>query len=67
MGAEDHAGGAPLEEKVQGAVANFHKFLGGSLKVVIEPQCHIPLLAGSGINAQYVFKQFPVHRFMRFQ
>jgi hypothetical protein len=63
MGAEDHAGGAPLDEEVQGAVANFHKFLCGSLKVVIQPQGHIPLLAGSGINAQYVFEQLPVHRF----
>ena len=52
VGAEHHLGGAPLQKEVQGAVAHFHGLHYRGLQLRQQPLSHLPLLAGSGIDAQ---------------
>lgn len=52
VGTEHHLGGAPLQEEVQGAVAHFHGLHHRGLQLRQQPLSHLPLLAGSGIDAQ---------------
>ena len=61
VSAEHHLGGAPLQEEVQGAVAHFHGLHHLGLQLRQKPLSHLPLLAGSGIDAQQFFEESPVH------
>ena len=61
VGAEHHLGGAPLQEEVQGAVAHFHGLHHRGLQLRQKPLSHLPLLSGSGIDAQQFFEESPVH------
>ena len=61
VGAEHHFGHAPGQKEVEGAVSHFHEFFLRSFQRVMQPQCHFPLLAGSGIEREKVPEETVIH------